>query len=147
MSIRDEIIEAMARNLHVQAYADYMDEAECDEDRSDLDRACGGQDWDDHSPETTQAAKDAAAEYAVRIEAMNNGWPLDRLYASATLECSIHGGCTKRHHSPEHFGSDLGMMLTGTGVSWSDDHARTGEPKTPDIEFHYFSRAEFESEE
>ncbi len=142
---RDEIIEAIGRNLFVQAYADFIErEFEGDEeveDITDLPRPGPGEDWSDFAPETPAAASATALKAAESIERLN-GCDLEALYSRATAACRAEPrGCEARTHTPEGFGSDLGMMLTGTGVSWFDDHANFP-LKVPHVELHIFSLAD-----
>lgn len=141
--MREEIIEAMARTLFVLAYADFVEDDERrdeSEDLSDLPRARGGEDWCDVAPATSGAAL-ATAERAVMALERLNGCSLETIFARATAACV---GATPRkchRHDPEHFGSDLGMMLAQTGVSWFDDHAMFP-LRVPSVEFHILCRAD-----
>src|SRR5690242_5832751 len=150
--MREEIIEAMARTLFVLAYADFIerseddDNEESDEDLSGLPRARGGEDWCDVAPATSGAAL-ATAERAVMALERLNGCSLETIFARATAACV---GATPRkcrsRHDPEHFGSDLGMMLAQTGVSWFDDHAMFP-LRVPSVEFHILCRADLTAAE
>ena len=147
--MRAQIMDAIARNLFVQAYADFLErEAEGDEtteDLTDLPRPGCGEDWDDFAPETSEAARGMARTAAASIERLN-GCDLAVLFVRATEACEAHPGvCKSRTHTTEGFGSYLGMMVTGTGVSWFDDHAMFP-LKVPDVEFHIFSRDELTAE-
>lgn len=134
----DKIIEAIARNLFVQAYANFIEDDARTEDVSDLDRPGPGGDWYDHAPETSPAALECARKAAESIERLN-GTSLEALFAQATEACKAGRRCQKRTHTPEGFGSALGFILTGTGVSWYDDHEEFP-LKIPSVEFHIFSR-------
>jgi hypothetical protein len=147
--VHDEIIGAIARNLFVQAYADFIQyEPDGDDDRedlSDLPRPRAGEDWWDHAPETSGAAKATARQVAESIERLNGG-DLADLFVRATEACETPPCvCKSRTHTAEGFGSYFAMMLTGTGVSWFDDHARFP-LMMPSVEFHIFSRDELTAE-
>jgi hypothetical protein len=144
MSDRDTIIEAVAQNLFVQAYADFVEERDDGEDKSDLSRPGGGQDWYDYAPETSPAALKLARKAVAAVERMN-GCRVTTLFKRATKACK-DGRCEHRTHNLDGFGSDLGMMMTGTGVSWFDDHARFT-VKVPLVEFNIMSRDEIKGGE
>jgi hypothetical protein len=139
--LEGEILDGMARTLFLLAYADFVDrEIEDDNPVDDLPRPGGGEDWDDYAPETPATAKEAASSAAIQL-GNANGCGLPELYRRATAACEA-GGCEKRTHTPAGFGSDLAMMVTGTGVCWFDDHADF--PLSTDFyfEYHVFDRAE-----
>jgi hypothetical protein len=147
--LRDEIIGAIARNLFVQAYADFTqrepDGDDVREDLSDLPRPSAGEDWDDHAPETSEAARATARKAAESIERLSD-CDLAELFVRATEACETPPGvCKSRTHTAEGLGSYFAMMLTGTGVSWFDDHARFP-LMMPSVELHIFSRDELTAE-
>ena len=145
---RYRVYGAIARNLFVQAYANFMDDSEIPaRAKRGLPRAGGGEHWEDAAPPTSRAAYLTAKQAVAAIEKLN-GMYLDALYEKARDACRSAGFDPRRMSSgekhkdtPEAFGSDLAMMMTGTGVSWFDDHAKF--PLTlPWVEFHIMSRGE-----
>lgn len=141
--MRETIVKAIARSLFVQAYADYVERESNDgeeaDDVSDLPRPGAGGDWKDYAPETSGAALATAEKAAASIERLN-GVDLGVIFERAGMECAL-GRCQRRRHTPEDFGSDLGMMLTGSGASWFDDHARFP-LKVPSVSFYIFGRSD-----
>jgi hypothetical protein len=120
--VMDEIVNAMARVLFVQAYAAQEEEA----GRS----IGGGQDWMDHAPATSAAAGYAAMKLAIEVE-KRNMLGLNTLYgACAAYYPEQH----RKKPTPEDFGHYLAMQALGHGVSWDDDHPDPG-LQLPYIEF------------
>lgn len=127
---RDWIIAGMARAMFVSAWGDLEE---------DQGRSYPGQDLMDVAPETPDYVLIKANECAEAIEKANFA-PLDALLTLAfTAE---HKGKRDKNISitewigenAELFGHYLAMEAMGTGVSWSDDHARI-HIKIPDYEF------------
>jgi hypothetical protein len=120
--LRDDVVSAMARTLWLLAYADY---AESDEGRAaDAERARSGEDWDNVAPETPAEAEKLAAR-AVAVMEKVNGQRLGTILSRAARADRDQKGASVRVDSrwAEEFGSDLAMMVVGSGVSWFDDHA------------------------
>jgi hypothetical protein len=143
--VEGEILDGMARTLFLLAYADFVErEIEDGHDVDDLPRPGGGEDWDDLAPETPLSAREAATTASIQL-CGQNGCALPELYRRATAACEDAGVTARRNHekhTPEAFGSDLAMMVTGQGVSWFDDHARFPLDASLHFEFHVFDRAE-----
>jgi hypothetical protein len=123
-SLEGEILDGMARTLFLLAYADFVErEIEDGNNVDDLPRPGGGEDWDDYAPETPLSAREAATTAAIAL-CGQNGCALPELYRRAMIACGDARCQRAKEHTPEAFGSDLAMMVTGQGVSWFDDHAR-----------------------
>jgi hypothetical protein len=133
--MRDTIVKAMAKAIHVSAWASLCEE----EEGKDLQpRAWAQQDWMDHSPEVTEDAERAAWVLLGKVENMN-GWSIYCMTKMALdSDLSVDGvrtdGASDSYY--EDFGHYLAMMALGTGVSWFDDHEKFP-LKVPHIEFHY----------
>jgi len=121
MSLREDIIESMARTLHV------VDWAEREEEKG---RTYPGQNLFDVAPATTRGAFRAARKLADRIEERNK-LSLDAIYVAAAQAPGRH----LEKPTPERFGYGITMQALGTGVSWFDDHPRV-EIQIPRVEYH-----------
>lgn len=148
MSLRDQILESMARTVFVVAYANACEEydavphwEELPEhlerfgDEYDAPRAGPGEDWMGVAPDATefdpQAAIDARA-LAVRMLAeflkvngsglIPNGERADRLLQTLLDEwCSPESQKYGGGHNAETFGHYIVMQSLGTGVGLNDD--------------------------
>ncbi len=116
---RDEFMDAAARALWVQAWADAAEEQ---------GETLSGE-LMDQAPETPPEAKQAAKELAVALEQSNG--PLSQLWDKAATAKGKHS----RDPTVEDFGHYLAMGALGHGVSWEDDHPDVG-IKLPSMEFH-----------
>jgi hypothetical protein len=121
MSLRDEIVDAMARTLYVTDWADREEEK---------GRTYPGENLFDVAPATTREAYRAGNKLADRIEERNK-MSLDALYALAATAPGQH----LREPTPEDFGYAITMQSLGHGVGWSDDHPEIP-MKLPHIEYH-----------
>jgi hypothetical protein len=156
---RSIILNGMARTLWVHAYADWVDELSKEErDEFGVERARGGQDWNDVAPETPKAAHKAALELVKLYESDKNTGDIVELYAMAqTVDMGEElvfdesdvvpaKGQTKERaqelerewkmDDAETFGSYLASMALGTGSSWFDDH-KEFELARPYFECHF----------
>jgi len=112
-----EIIDNMAKVVWAEFWASREEEK---------GRSFGGVDIFYAAPEPPAAAKRWALEQARKLAEMNGLDPrhpyaaMEELYARAVAANEAAG----KDSEPAHrFGSDLGMMVTGSGVSWFDDNA------------------------
>jgi hypothetical protein len=121
MSVREDIVESMARTLYV------MDWIEREEEKG---RTYPGQELFDVAPPTPRVAYRAARRLADRIEERNK-LSLDAIYVAAAAAPGRH----LREPTPEDFGYSLTMQALGTGVAWSDNHPDV-DIKLPRIEYH-----------
>ena len=129
-SLRDEIMEAAARALFVNAWAQAW------EDAGRSTRSWAGQDLMDVAPPTNEDARQVVAGWVDKLEAAN-GASLDVLYerAAAANNNAIAEGSNFNEASPKDFGYTLAMEAMGHGVSWTDDHAPHGlKKRLPDLE-------------
>ncbi len=116
---RDEFMDAAARALWVQAWADAAEEQ---------GETLSGE-LMDQAPETPPQAHEAAKELAVALEQSNG--PLSHLWEKAATAKGKHYS----EPTVEDFGHYLAMSALGHGVSWEDDHPDVG-IKLPSMEFH-----------
>lgn len=113
-----EIIDNMARVV----WADFWARREEDKGVS-----FSGVDVFDAAPKTPTAAKTWALDMARQLAEMNGLDPrhpyaaMEELYAKAVAANEAAG---QDSEPAERFGSDLGLMITGAGVSWFDDNAK-----------------------
>lgn len=130
-TIDSQIITAMARALHVCAYADASDAGQLPEGH---ERAGQGSDWMDIAPETSAEAKEFAAYTGGRIAAMN-GQSLFFLCRAAAMADGENPDDIGGKYVDD-FGHYLAMQCLGHGVSWFDDHAKF-DLKLPHVEFYW----------
>jgi hypothetical protein len=121
MSLRDDIVDAMARTLFV------LDWAERQEERG---RTYPGENLMEIAPPTPRVAYRAAEKLAGRIEEKNK-LSLDAIYVAAANAPGRH----LREPTPEDFGYAITMQSLGHGVSWADDHPDV-DIKLPRVEYH-----------
>lgn len=128
-TIETDIIEYMARTLHVCAYADAHDRGELPEDSPG---AGAGEDWMDIAPPTSDDARIFAAVLAGRIHEMNGKSLLFLIRDAAAADGAdpnnqeVYRSRSGRRGTTyaEEFGHCLAMQSLGHGVSWFDDHER-----------------------
>ena len=123
-TVEIEIINHMAKTLHVCAYADAVESGEL----PDAPYASMGADWMDIAPPVSDDARLFAAELAGQIKALNKKSLLFLARDAATAdgfdpddgfeEIPTRRGCSYL----EDFGHCLAMQALGHGVSWFDDH-------------------------
>lgn len=109
MSVRDQVEEALAKNLWSQAYADFADETDDNNDRvnrqfmddNNLPWAGPGEDWYDVVPRTPGAFFVLAADVVADLE-RRTGRGIDALVGS---------------DDPDDYATDLGFSATGSGGS------------------------------
>lgn len=143
------LVDAMARTLFVDAYAQHCDNGAYNDGNGTPCDGCdlfghqdghpqpgGGQAWEDYAPETPTEARDAALMLVGRIEE-RNGTALVCLLAMAAKADGMDPYLDDFEY-PEgyaaEFGADLAMQSLGHGVSWFDDHERF-DLKLPRVEF------------
>jgi hypothetical protein len=108
--LRRAFVRALADNLWHQGWANWAEEHH---------QLRPGR-IEDQAPSTPKGAHELAERHTKRVEEANG---------RSILELLIEAGrADGRHTEPDEryameFGSDVGMMLAGTGVSWFDDHA------------------------
>lgn len=119
--LEEEIVKSMARTLFVSAWADYHEER---------GRTFTG-DLMDQAPPTPAVFLHAAYYLAGRVEQGNtrslffllrDAKGADKKRVLLKLEPEDEKELTDEY--AREFGSDLAMMLMGTGVSWFDDHEK-----------------------
>lgn len=142
MTRRDDIINHMARTLHLCAWADAAerDDSEPGHEQDwkpDSDTCAGaGQDWDNTVPEgASKAARELATECAAEVERLNGA----SLEALADVYQAAGGPDDAR------FAHSLAMVCLGHGVSPADDVSVRREYKDPEHpyrEFYYFDAAD-----
>lgn len=120
MSLRDDIVDAMARALYV------VDWAEREEARG---RTYPGENLMEIAPPTPRVAYRAAEKLAGRIEEKNK-LSLDAIYVAASKAPGRH----LREPTPDEFGYAVAMQAMGTGVGWSDNHPDV-DIKIPHVEY------------
>jgi len=113
MDLEKTIINAMARALFVQAYADQQEEA----GRKVPPRT----DWMDIAPKTPAAVVSEAYRLAGMIEQLNKASIL-ALFAAARRCDGIQGVAENLPAYANSFGHYAAMGSLGHGVSWTDDH-------------------------
>ena len=106
---RDEIIASMARTLFVLDWADEQEEKGKRLRPGDLDA---------QAPAKTPRKYVLAALAVTEVIEHDTGLSIDAVYVELATRPGRHTG----PKTPEAFGSDLAMMVMGTGVSWYDDH-------------------------
>lgn len=114
--VREEIVDAMARAFHVNAFAQLQDEL-AERGLKHVSPGPGG-DWMDVAPPTPDAAKQFAKKFALAIE-RDNGASLRELYARAVATPGTRYG---KRDAPHDFGHGFAMQSLGHGVSWFDDN-------------------------
>lgn len=118
----DEVLEGMARALYVSDWASRMEEQ---------GQSFSGMELMDVAPETTDAAKNAAAMLAGAIVEKNKKTLTQLL--NAALKADNGEDSEDYFDYANDFGHYLGMMGLGHGVSWFDSHEKFP-LKVPDIE-------------
>lgn len=128
-SIETTIIEAMARTLWGSAWADYQEQV--------LGRPPRGEILD-LAPDTPLEVTLAAYYFAGQLKQANsrNMHFLLRDAFAADLKRPITEHDVLSDEYAREFGSDLAMMLIGSGVSWFDDHEKF-ELRMPLVEWNY----------
>lgn len=151
-TVCSKIIDAMARTLHLLAYADAV------ENGTLRGRKPGpGGDWDDVAPKTRREARDFACYLAGQITQMNKKSLLFLVRDAMTADAAqyhrtskspgadiVYAGLIENLKNEteyqdkylERFGHCLVMESLGHGVGWSDDHADFNH-KVPHVEFYY----------
>lgn len=122
MSIKAEIIEAAARAVYVQAWANYMEES-----GGHIEH---GIDLMDQAPKTPTVATKWARELVKTMEKFNKR-KIERIYIAAAKEPGRH----EKEATPEDFGHYTAMESLGHGVGWGDSHPNHGF-RVPSSEFY-----------
>ncbi len=135
-NFRDEFIEGAARAFFVCGYADYCDEEEIDDDRSDLPQPGAGGDWMDYAPADMPGhAYALAGELWAGLASMND---VGCGVYSLAEQAATADGIDRDDLDENNFGHYLAMEAMGHGVSWFDDHEKFP-LEVPTIECHAFS--------
>jgi hypothetical protein len=115
MSVKNEILQAMAKAFFASAWADAREEAGQD---------CADEIMDSMPEEIDSAAIQAAETLCMGMERANNAkgsmlefWDIAKLYNRA---CQIGKGQGDREHTPEMFGHYCAMQALGHGVGLWD---------------------------
>ena len=109
---KSTFVRAFARYLFLQAWADRNDRNAEDGKRH---VRVSGRRIEDVAPKSTPAEfTQKAKELTIKLEVMNKV-PLEAILAKA-------GGGRVAGSVARDFGAAMAMMVTGTGVSWFDDH-------------------------
>jgi len=113
----DPILNGMASTLWGMEWADHVEEHRC--------ANLSGVEITDVMPEVPIEAYLLAANFIGHIEQANRMNIYALLYKAAKADGQDpYEGDKPGDDYAEEFGSDLGMMALGSGVSWFDDHAQ-----------------------
>lgn len=128
MSLRDVIIDSMARTLWVDAWACEIEERsqQGDEAAWTQTRGWAQRDLMDLAPETPQAAKTLASKLAFELESdgpcfLEDGFA-KALYTDFLTRHVPGDTLATVEAYAALFGHYLAMEALGHGVAWSDDH-------------------------
>jgi hypothetical protein len=121
IQLRDEIIQAAARALFVDAW---------DSSEREEGRGVRGGALEDAAPDTIPSAFEAAEQLIVEFEVLNTK-AVDEMYTFAAAALGKH----YERPTPRLFGHYTAMQALGHGVSWSDDHPDPGF-ELPHIDFY-----------
>lgn len=122
-----EITDSAARTFYVDAWASEM-EAKGEEPWG------AGEEIGDYAPTTPRSAERFAKKFIKAVEKANGGTKISELYERAATAPGKH----LRDPTPNHFGHYLAMQAMGHGVSWLDDHPKSG-IKIPEAHYYYDS--------
>ena len=115
---RQEIVDACAWILWAQAWISLQEEL----GEEGISPGAGGS-WDPYVPNVPDNVAKGAASLIESIE-RRNGATVDVLYARAV---ALPGKrYSKREPTPERFGTCIGYVAVGAGVSWGDDYPAAG---------------------
>jgi len=114
MSLRSEIVDAMASLIWADAWSNHVEEHGCER--------LGGRSIEDIMPRVPEEAHTYAEKWAKAIE-KRNGRKLDELYEEALAANERENEGSPTRSSPEAFGHSLAYMAMGAGPSWFDDNA------------------------
>lgn len=133
-TFRDAFLYGAARAFFVTAYADFVEDAEREDDGHDYPSASHGEDWNDIAPEAPPNAYALAGELWQGLHAMNG----EAGVYSLALRAESADGVVP---DPEDFGFSFAMQAMGHGVSWFDNH-KSFPVKVPHVECSMFSFSE-----
>jgi hypothetical protein len=134
-TFRDAWLEGAAKAFFATAYADYVEEGNSTDNdldevernqRANLARPGGGEDWMDYLPPIPPNAYALAGELWEALHKANG----EAGVYSLALRAEAADGVAP---DPEQFGHYLAMQAMGHGVGWFDDH-KTFKIKIPSIE-------------
>jgi hypothetical protein len=137
--IVDKIFDGLALSLHAQAWADAA-EGEIrngstprpSPPAAEITSYCG---------EPAEQAKFAAAQIMGQLQVLNKEsiiLTLQRASRADGFEIGAYPHTSEEETYAFDFGFSLGLMVTGTGASWYDDHAEF-DLDEPLVEFYYES--------
>jgi hypothetical protein len=116
---RSEILEGIAKCFWVNAWADHVQEAEC--------QNLSQEGIYEIAPEIPDLARELAEKAAQEISAANSDCSLDLLYRTALKNNINEGtGYSDKKSGPERFGNCLAYEMLGYGITWSDDNSEHG---------------------
>ena len=115
---KDKFLHGAARAFFVTAYADFVEDTDREDDGHKYVQAGGGEDWMDHSPQTTPAyAYALAGELWAGIQASN-----PELWCGPYTAADLAKDADGEEPDPDLFGHYFAMEAMGQGVSWFDSH-------------------------
>jgi hypothetical protein len=122
---RDDFIRGAARAFFVTAYADFVEDKDADEDRSEYPQPGPGEDWTDFTPPTPPNAYALAGELWAGLVVENRQNAPAGVYSLAEQAATADGYSDGASAvDAERFGHYLAMQAMGHGVSWFDDHKK-----------------------
>ena len=132
-----KVLSGLALSLHVQAWANAADEMASRDSRKRLYPPQA--EILDYCGKPSAQAKFTAAQVLGQIQAMNGEsiiLTLQRASQADHVEIGAYPHSAEEEKYAFDFGFALGLMVTGSGCSWSDDHEGF-DLRIPHIEFHY----------
>lgn len=132
-----KIFDGLALSLHAQAWADAADEKV--RNGSTSRPYPPGAEITDYCGEPSEQAKFAAAQIIGQLQVLNKEsiiLTLQRASRADGFEIGAYPHTSEEEDYASDFGFSLGLMVTGSGSSWYDDHAEFN-LNNPLVEFYY----------